>query len=203
MPFISAPIPHAASMVSLSPQWSPKHQHQHQQEQRQTPPSSAASDSNSSVSTPISAVTAPQSQAASLRSLPPVLDTPIEGASFGFDIGFGMGLTPAPANAGSSTSTDAPLNNSRSHTPPPLNLPVIHPLSFTHRTTTARAMKSGGNYSHIRSQASSSNLSIASTASSNHLSLFEDEDDDEGMEEWTQSVLLAADVDVEAVQKAP
>ena len=190
MPFISAPIPHqghAASMVSLSPRtWSPKFQHQQQeQEQQQTPPMSAASDSNSSVSTPVSAVTAPQSQAAtsSVYSLPPVLDTPIEGASFEFDLEFGMGLTTTPA-------MDATLDNSRPHqqignNPPPLppsNVPVIPPLSLTHRK---------------------SNLSIASTASSNHLSLFDDDDDDEGMEEWTQSVLLAADVDVGAVQKAP
>lgn len=39
-------------------------------------------------------------------------------------------------------------------------------------------------------------------ALSNHLGLFEDGDDDEGMEEWRQSVLLAADVNVEAIQKA-
>ena len=197
MPFISAPIPqgHAGSMVSLSPEWSPKLQ-QHQQGQQTPPPRSAASDSNSSVSTPVSAVTAPQSQqASSMYSLPPVLDTPIEGASFGFDLaGFDMGLTPAPANGSTitptttsaSTSADAlPLNNSRSQ-----QQPVIYPLSMTHRN-------------YIRPQASTSNLSISSTASSHHLSLFDDDDDDDaGMEDWTQSVLLAA-AHVEVVQKGP
>jgi hypothetical protein len=61
---------------------------------------------------------------------------------------------------------------------------------------------------YVRPQTSTSNLSISSTASSNHLSLFDDDDDDVGMEEWTQSVLLAADVDVDkepkvAVQNVP
>ena len=206
MPFISAPIPqpHPATMVSLSPEWSPKlQQHQHQGHQTPPPPPrSAASDSNSnssssSVSTPVSAVTAPQSQqASSMYSLPPVLDTPIEGASFGFDLaGFDMRLTPTPADGSStitSTTTSAsadalppPLNNSRSQQPPVIH---HHPLSMMHRN-------------YIRPQASTSNLSISSTASSNHLSLFDDDDDDEGMEEWTQSVLLAADV--EGVQKGP
>jgi len=184
IPYISAPIPQAqASMVSLSPRWSPK---------AQTPPRSASDSTSSSVSTPVSAVTAPQSQA-SLHSLPPVLDTPIEGASFGFDLGFDMGLMPTHASTITSTSTDTPSNNSSSQQQQPMgnkpssNFPANHPLSIAHRS------------------ASSSNLSIASTAKSNHLSLFDDDDDDdhEGMEDWTQSVLLAVDVDVLGVQKSP
>lgn len=164
---------------------------------------SPKSGSDSSVSTPSSAVTAPQgsgsagASSAQLPQLPPVLDTPIEDASL--SLGLGFDISPPPTaklsaeqaesirqaeDEKSSSSTRAQNSPYGSGNTPP----TTRPMPFSSK----RTIKPGEN--HIRPQASSSNLSIVSSTSSHHLSLFED-DDPEDVEDWTQSVLLAADVD--------
>jgi hypothetical protein len=68
----------------------------------------------------------------------------------------------------------------------------MHPLAVMQRKVT-NIDKAGEN--QVRLHASTSNLSISSTASSNLPSFFDDDDEEEEVEDWTQSVLLAADVD--------
>lgn len=87
-----------------------------------------------------------------------VLDIPIEGTSFGFDLGFGMSLTTMSAHVGSSMmsrSTDVALNNLRSlqqsesnPLPLPLNSSVMHLLLLTQQIT--------HNYNYVWSKASTS-----------------------------------------------
>ncbi|KAF9479053.1 hypothetical protein BDN70DRAFT_932896 [Pholiota conissans] len=158
------------------------------------------SGSDSSVSTPSSAVTAPQSSVSTTPStalLPPVLDTPIEDGAL--RLGLGFDISP-PDTA---TLVDSQADNTRrvGEGPSDINLqnsPYNTTISTSPGTiqrvqlSSKRTIKPGEN--HLRHQASSSNLSIVSTASSHHLSLFED-DDQENVEDWTQSVLLAADMD--------
>lgn len=171
-----------------------------------SPRSGSGSDSgSSSVSTPLSAVTAPTgagSASASSAQLPPVLDTPIERAEFGMELGFE--LSPPPTATPSDMHSDAGGAGSARASPRPRVVGSPYGIreereeGKTQGTATQplalggarRTIKPGE--SHIRPQASSSNLSLAS---SHHLSLFEDDESDEGMEGWTQSVLLAADVD--------
>ncbi|KAF5328854.1 hypothetical protein D9619_011704 [Psilocybe cf. subviscida] len=143
--------------------------------------------SDSSVSTPISAVTAPQSSvpgSGSSCNLPHIIDTPIDESALSLSLGLDLS-TPATATsfdkqAGPTTNTPIQAASSR------VNMPEIKPLAINSK----RTIKPGEN--HLRAKASTSNMSVASTASSHRLSLFED-DEDERMENWTQSVLLAAD----------
>ena len=156
--------------------------------------------SDSSVSTPVSAVTAPQS---STFTLPPKLDTPIETSALQFELGIALEDTqplaipkkqqneektdvkvdvaataPRPLNPGETPIADRYHSASSSvlslasmaNSQPPLRIPRLQPT--------------------LRSKQSMA--SISSTASSNHLGLL---DDDNNEEDWTQSVLMAADVD--------
>jgi hypothetical protein len=145
--------------------------------------------SDSSVSTPISAVTAPQSSfpgSGSSTNLPHVIDTPIDESALSLSLGLDINpslpstATSFDKQAGPTANTSVQAASSRVY------MPEIKPLSINPK----RTIKPGEN--HLRPKASTSNMSIASTASSHRLSLFED-DEDERMENWTQSVLLAAD----------
>ena len=188
LPFISAPLPHSSYGEKNSPR----------------------SSTASSVSTPLSAVTAPQSSRSvsgsmstgSSSHLPPVLDTPIEGGSLMLDLGFDLSSPPPIATAkpkSDSTENLRPRQDSQSlssQTSLQLNLPTIQPLSIISRKS-SESQKSTGSQDHrippvpIRSQTSTSNISIVSTAS--RLSLLGD-DEPEEEDDWTQSVLLAASV---------
>lgn len=172
---------------------------------------SPKSASDSSVSTPLSAVTAPQS---SLRSVssggpPPVLDTPIEASSLGLEYGF----DPSPPTTAMSaanfdvdgrgdertaaaTKSMEASQHDQSHQPQTVQKRAVVGRSSQQKSTVIQEpcskSMSSDTVKPLLPQASSSNLSIASTTSSHHLSLFED-DDNENPEDWTQSVLLAAD----------
>lgn len=137
------------------------------------PPSSGASDS--SVSTPISAVTAPQS---STSLLPPVLDTTIDSSSL--DLSLGLDLTDSPPDsavglrspdvrtANTDTTFYASARSSR--------------VSFGTTETSPLDTQVGHNPYRQRQ---ASTLSIASSKL-----VLSNEDEEE--EDWTQSVLIAA-----------
>ncbi|KAF8971154.1 hypothetical protein BDZ97DRAFT_1914166 [Flammula alnicola] len=159
MSFISPPIPQTAYY-------------------RQSPQSG----SDSSVSTPLSAVTAPQSSlpgsgSGSMSHLPPVLDTPIEDSSFSLDL-VGFEVSPPATATLNNKQQSAPTAMAKDGPSLPAqtssNPAVVQPLVYL---GSRRTIMPGEN--HIRPQASSSNLSIVSTASSHHLSLFEDDDEEE------------------------
>ncbi|KDR75004.1 hypothetical protein GALMADRAFT_248846 [Galerina marginata CBS 339.88] len=198
-----------------------------QQAQYTTYRHSPRSASDSSVSTPLSAVTAPQSSlsgSGSTSHFPPVLDTPIEGPSLSLDLGFEvsppttailtemMETTSAAAAKEERDSKARAASNSinMSSTGQVATLRAVPGRTSAQKQLNLpviqplsiqhRTVSKAGEDHILRPQESSSNLSISSTASSHHLSLFEDDDDEE--EDWTQSVLLAADVDGHwAVQK--
>ncbi|PPQ63741.1 hypothetical protein CVT24_004250 [Panaeolus cyanescens] len=177
---ISAPILHQPGTPSSSYRHSPR----------------SASDS-SSISTPDSAVTAPQSGVPGMRSsshLPTLLDLTIEDSSLSLDLGFDVS-PPATATRPNKEltvrtviATDA-ADESDGPSKTPLasgsrrNQPSISSPTSPYRTV----IKPGEN--HLRMQ--QPNVSTHSVASSHQLSLF---DDNEHEEDWTQSVLLAADV---------
>ncbi|KAJ7072349.1 hypothetical protein C8F01DRAFT_1103593 [Mycena amicta] len=133
------------------------------------PPKAA---SESSLSTPVSAVTASQG---SPLSLPPVLDTPIESSSL--REGLGIGDSPEPEVSDEDLSDDE------------LPLPVLGqtPIADMYRTPSSSSLA----VNHLRAQPTRkvSQASIASSAS-NRLGILNGDEED-----WTQSVLLAADVD--------
>lgn len=147
--------------------------------------------SDSSISTPISAVTAPQSH--SPKPLP-VLDTTIESSS----LRLSMGLDASPPSEtlehqiehtnSPEVLNDAPSLSTRSG-PTPI---ADHYRSVS--TATLPILSPGEQPSHLRPKPTrnASNASVLSTASSNHLGIL---DDDEDHEDWTQSVLMAADAD--------
>ncbi|KAL0956685.1 hypothetical protein HGRIS_002813 [Hohenbuehelia grisea] len=171
--------------------------------------SKAASDS--SVSTPLSAVTAPQS---SVFTLPPVLSTPIESTpielGFGVEVGDHRQLTTDEAIASQKKSDFTSPPTSSGKTPRPLpTLPYSGPSKENASTPIADRYRSASNASLTepplpvavprtkptsRALFSSSNASVRSNASSNHLGLLDDEED---REDWTKSVLMAADMDGE------
>ncbi|KAF8876696.1 hypothetical protein CPB84DRAFT_1852882 [Gymnopilus junonius] len=205
--FISAPIPQ---------------QQTPQQQQYAMYRGSPRSASDSSVSTPLSAVTAPQSSlpgsaaasrsvsaAGSMSNFPPVLDTPIEGASLSIDYGFdvspptammeemkktGAGAATAVAAKGEELKTTQGASDAgrvqnqdqastrravmgRAGVQKSFNLPSNE--AFQHKTEDKKTL----NTTALRAQASTSNLSIMSTVSSNHLNMFEDDvDEEEGLD---------------------
>lgn len=168
---------------------------QHAISDRSSPRS--VSDSSTSISTPLSAVTAPQSTSgmsarSSVSQLPPVLDTPIEGG----ELDFGFDLSPPTADVDSKSIPSATVAESTQPLRSKLVLPVIQPLSIVSRKSSESQVQpqhqrnwSQGEAEHeIRERASTPNLS---GTSAHQLSLFND-DEDTGAEDWTQSVLLAA-----------
>ncbi|KAJ7218092.1 hypothetical protein GGX14DRAFT_517573 [Mycena pura] len=135
-------------------------------------PPRAASDS--SLSTPVSAVTAPQG---SSLTLPPLLDTPIESSS----LRLALGIEDSP-------DTEEPSVEPVSEAEPPLPLPGQTPIADWYKNS----LGSTHEVNHLRPHPTRkvSQASIASTMS-NRLGILDTEQD----EDWTQSVLLAADVD--------
>ncbi|KAG5641754.1 hypothetical protein DXG03_004286 [Asterophora parasitica] len=154
--------------------------------------------SDSSVSTPLSAVTAP---------LPPQLDTPIENSPLRFTLGLTDVIeTPIPAT--SAEKLKAPLSKAAPTKPRPLPVP---PTSVAQQASVASLARPGftpiadryhqslndsdtnAPASHLRPNPTRSRgLSTSSSASSNHLGML---DNDDESEDWTRSVLLAADAD--------
>ncbi|TFK44206.1 hypothetical protein BDQ12DRAFT_717378 [Crucibulum laeve] len=150
--------------------------------------------SDSSVSTPISAVTAPQS---SLPHLPPVLDTPIEGSSLGFE----LGLEVSPPSTSSSDRNQGTEGDTIDRETTSLSIKVGQtPIADQYRFPSAASSQtslvsvSQPGVSQLRPNpiVRGRGASVSSTASSNHLGLLDDADSEE--EDWTNSVLLAADV---------
>ncbi|KAF7361921.1 Rho-GAP domain-containing protein [Mycena venus] len=143
--------------------------------------SKAASDT--SLSTPVTAVTAPEG---SSLNLPPVLDTPIESSSLRLALGIedSPELSPEEQKRG-------PVADSEPVEPePPLPMPGQTPIADWYRAPSSSSLA----VNHLRPHPTRkiSKASIASTASSNRLGIL---DPDDNEEDWTQSVLLAADVD--------
>lgn len=138
--------------------------------------------SDSSVSTPISAVTAPQS---STYTLPPQLDTPIE--SQPLNMGLGIEIE----------DVDTPRGRQSQEGGGVADVPETITLAQLGETPIADKYRGPGGIasaSHLRPQVARSRLtSTTSNASSSHLSLL---GEDEPEEDWTQSVLLAADMDL-------
>ncbi|KAJ7188304.1 hypothetical protein C8R46DRAFT_878323 [Mycena filopes] len=131
--------------------------------------SKAASDT--SLSTPVSA------------HLPPVLDTPIESSRLGMSLGINL---ESPTRE-KPPSPDAPMQESQSE---PLPVPGQTPIADWYGAPSSSTLA----VNHLRPHPTRkvSKASIASTTSSNRLGIL---DADENEEDWTQSVLLAADVD--------
>ncbi|KAF9050171.1 hypothetical protein BJ165DRAFT_1525445 [Panaeolus papilionaceus] len=163
---------------------------------RQSPRS--ASDS-SSISTPDSAVTAPQSGVPGMRSsshLPTLLDMPIDDSSLSLDLGFDI----SPPATATHASTSKPLTvrtviasnaGDESESTPektPLASAARRAQPLSSPTSPYRTViKPGENHLRMRQP----NVSTHSVATSHQLSLFDDSDQGE---DWTQSVLLAADI---------
>lgn len=155
-------------------------------------PTSAVSDS-SAMSTPISAVTAPLYS--SCDALPPTLDTSIESSPFRL----GMGIDDEPET----TKAKAPAATVSVHPPTPSSTTTgTTPIADFYRSPSGSTLdltlpNSEPKPSHLRTvptlrSKKSKAGSLSSTTSSNHLGLLDNDDDEE---DWTQSVLLAADVD--------
>ncbi|KAJ7462257.1 RhoGAP-domain-containing protein [Mycena galericulata] len=142
-------------------------------------PPRAASDS--SLSTPVSAVTAPQG---SPVNLPPVLDTPIESSPLRLSLGIDVDspdLSPEAEKLESSGDPEPEVQ---------LPSPGQTPIADWYRSPSTSTLS----VNHLRPHPTRkiSKASIASTTSSNRLGIL---DPDDNEEDWTQSVLLAADVD--------
>ncbi|KAG6841032.1 hypothetical protein C0991_002494 [Blastosporella zonata] len=199
----------------------------------------ARSASDSSVSTPLSAVTAPQASTATLPKFPAKLETSVEGSLLSFDAGKDVQVVetpaipkaesepedhekepvkrpavvmshplPAPSMAGhtfspasaSSTSLvvrpgSTPIADRYRATSPSPSL-VLGPSTSQLSLVTPREYTSSPALSHLRLNPTSRSrgFSTSSRASSNHLGLL---DEDVEQEDWTKSVLLAADVDIQ------
>ncbi|KAJ7132779.1 RhoGAP-domain-containing protein [Mycena crocata] len=143
-------------------------------------PPKAASDS--SLSTPVSAVTAPQDS----PNLPPVLDTPIESSRFRLNLGIDVDSPDLSPEA----EKGEPAAASDDERPLPVPVPGQTPIADWYRFPSSSNLA----VNHLRPNPTRkvSKASIASTTSSNRLGNFAA---DENEEDWTQSVLLAADVD--------
>ncbi|KAJ3521033.1 hypothetical protein NMY22_g12482 [Coprinellus aureogranulatus] len=128
--------------------------------------------SDSSVSTPLSAVTAPQQ---SSTSLPPVLDTPIEGGS---SLSLSLGINVSPPNSAASPTLDTATTGATSFASARSSQ-----FSFGPSTGSSHEADAGHNGPYRQRMGS-----FTSVASSNHLGLLDDDD----QEDWTQSVLIAA-----------
>ncbi|KAF9071663.1 hypothetical protein BDP27DRAFT_1321691 [Rhodocollybia butyracea] len=150
--------------------------------------------SGSSISTPSSAVTAPQSSI-----VPPVLNTPITSSPLQFGLGFDL-----PQSTRTSSEEGSDHNDHESHLESPISAPHVGETPIANRyctpSSSVLSLSLPDNEdnpspmpSHLRPTPTSrskmtSKSSLLSTAS-NHLGLLDDED----QEDWTQSVLMAAD----------
>ncbi|KAJ3512631.1 hypothetical protein NLJ89_g3411 [Agrocybe chaxingu] len=171
--------------------------------------SAPRSASDSSISTPISAVTAPQSTlsgSSSTSNLPPVLDTPIEDGSLKMDLGLGFEANSstavsngkrASAARGGQGNVSTEATRQQTATVGPYAPPAL-PTSLSQDSRRSASSQPAPVDSRsvpkppekpIPLQPSLSSLSLSSTTS-HRLSLF----DDDGDEDWTQSVLTAADM---------
>ncbi|KAF7298216.1 Rho-GAP domain-containing protein [Mycena chlorophos] len=139
-------------------------------------PAKAASDS--SLSTPVTAVTAPQG---SPLNLPPVLDTPIESPS----LRDGLGLAPHSPEA-DDAAEESPEDDEDS-----APLPVLGQTPIADFYQTPASSSSAVNHLRPHPTRKISKASISSTTS-NRLGILEGDGDGE---DWTKTVLLAADVD--------
>ncbi|KAK0455443.1 uncharacterized protein EV420DRAFT_570366 [Desarmillaria tabescens] len=156
--------------------------------------------SDSSISTPTSAVTAPQS---STQMLPHILDTPIESSALRRDLGLeespSIGSPERSDSPGSSSCEEDTSTDVLDETSPLTVRPGITPIADHYRSLSSATLplsSSDQHLSHLRPNPtlrnrSASKTSFLSNASSNHLGLLDDED----KEDWTQSVLMAADAD--------
>ncbi|EAU91137.2 hypothetical protein CC1G_03305 [Coprinopsis cinerea okayama7 len=132
-----------------------------------TPPTPRSA-TDSSVSTPLSAVTAPQS---STSLLPPVLDMQIDaGESLAVDLGFELSDIPSPR---------FPLGTGGTET-------TFYASAVSSQVSVVTGGSSGGD----DSRGPYTRQRNVSTASSNHLGLLDEVDAEE--DDWTRSVLAAA-----------
>ena len=137
--------------------------------------------SDSSVSTPQSTVTAPQESA---HILPPVMSSPFEHSSFAF--GMGSQVTPSGTNTFHRHENDSEdaltVESAKAGTP----IADWHRADSTTRSarSTPEPAKTGRRRSTPKRP---------STSSSNHLGILDRELSSE--DDWTHSVLLAADID--------
>ncbi|GLB36957.1 putative GTPase-activator protein for Rho-like GTPases [Lyophyllum shimeji] len=178
----------------------------------QAPPSA----SESSISTPLSAVTAPQS---STSTLPPKLDTAIDNSSLRIGVGLGIEVLETPATPPEEGEQTANASDGSQLLPKsaasvaqlpaasasvgsliargPSPTPIADRFHRAASPAPSLALKFDHRRhrpaSHLRHNPTSRSraFSASSNASSNHLGLL----DDEESEDWTKSVLLAADVD--------
>ncbi|KAJ6609887.1 hypothetical protein B0H10DRAFT_2062948 [Mycena sp. CBHHK59/15] len=144
-------------------------------------PPKAASDS--SISTPVSAVTAPEG---SFSTLPPVLDLPIESSK----LRLGLGLDADSPEVPSKDHDHTTASSSSAASEVPVPAPGQTPIADWYRSPSSSTLA----VNHLRPHPTRkvSAASMASTSSSNHLGIL---DGDGNEENWTQSVLIAADVD--------
>jgi hypothetical protein len=157
----------------------------------------STSSGSSSISTPVSAVTAPQTSTFAL----PVLDTPIESSPFRFGLGFDSQSSPESQTSPSESrpSEELQIQVEEPLTAPPIGETPIANRYCTPSSSTLSLLLSNSESdnlrpSHLRRYPTSrtrqaSKASSLSSTSSNHLGLLGDEED---KEDWTQSVLLAA-----------
>ncbi|KAK0213069.1 hypothetical protein DFS33DRAFT_1286233 [Desarmillaria ectypa] len=164
--------------------------------------------SDSSISTPTSAVTAPQS---STQMLPHILDTAIESSALRRDLGLeespSIRSAEPPDSPGSSTREEGISTDLLDETPVLTVRPGITPIADHYRSLSSATLPLSSpdqRSSHLRPKRtlrnrSASKTSFSSNASSNHLGLLDDED----KEDWTQSVLMAADADAGWTVRTP
>ncbi|KAF5393202.1 hypothetical protein D9757_000536 [Collybiopsis confluens] len=158
----------------------------------------ASISSGSTVSTPLSAVTAPQS---STFTLPPVIDTTFESSPLKFGLGLDPQLSPEMVAGGSSKrqQPQAEVEEEEAVSAPVGETPIANRYCTPSSSTLSLQLPDSDNqkpshlrpYPTLRSRQASSSSSL-STTSSNHLGLLGDNGD---QEDWTQSVLLAADAE--------
>lgn len=144
--------------------------------------------SDSSVSTPISAVTAPQS---STVNLPPLLSTQIESSKLDLDKELPIQVKPEP--------TPQPAGSIKSPRPLPaipgsvIKKEMSTPIADRYRSDSTASIPisllDSGVIARPTLRSSASKASVSSRAS-NHLGLL---DDDGDREDWTKSVLMAAE----------
>ncbi|KAF8658305.1 hypothetical protein AX16_002075 [Volvariella volvacea WC 439] len=139
--------------------------------------------SDTSVSTPNSAVTAPQSSPEAVISVPPQLDTPIESSP-----GLGLDFEVKTASPGTTTFPE----NVKS---PPSKDPPSHERFETSSKDSEQSVtpspESATPSNHLRSQPTRGRQNV-NNSTTNLLRL---STETEPEEDWTQSVLLAADVE--------